>query len=130
MRETLFRLNGGVERDAAVNAWLKWHSGELGVIARQWFEAMRGCGDEVRELMHDGCPVACVGDAAFGYVNVFTAHVNVGFYQGADLKDPAHLLQGEGKHMRHVKLRPGSTVNEGALRALIDAAYWDVKARL
>ncbi len=130
MRETLFRLDGGVERDAAVDAWLKAHDGELGAIARRWFEVMRGCGDEVRELMHDGCPVACVGDAAFGYVNVFTAHVNVGFYQGADLKDPARLLQGEGKHMRHVKLRPGSAVNEAALRTLIDAAYWDVKTRL
>ncbi len=130
MRTELFRLGGGVERDAAVDAWLKRHDGELGAIARRWFEVMRECGDEVRELMHDGCPVACVGDAAFGYVNVFTAHVNVGFYQGADLKDPARLLQGEGKHMRHVKLRPGSAVNEAALRALIDAAYWDVKTRL
>ena len=40
---------------------------------------MAECGDEVRELLHDGCPVACLGDAPFGYVNVFTSHVNVGF---------------------------------------------------
>ena len=107
IRTELFRLNGTVERDPAIEAWLNRHGGELGAIARKWFEAMRECGDEVREVLHDGCPVACLGDAAFGYVNVFTAHVNVGFYQGSALPDPAHLLQGEGKFMRHVKLKTG-----------------------
>jgi hypothetical protein len=60
-------------------------------------------------------------------VNVFTAHVNVGFFQGAALPDPAHLLQGTGKFMRHVKLRPGTATNAAALGKLIDAAYWDIK---
>ena len=91
---------------------------------------MRECGDEVRELLHDGCPVACLGDVPFGYVNVFTSHVNVGFFQGAGLPDPARLLQGTGKFMRHVKLRPGTAVNEAALRGLIERAYWDMKARV
>ena len=91
---------------------------------------MRECGDDVRELMHDGCPVACVGDAPFGYVNVFTAHVNVGFFHGAALDDPAGLLEGSGKRMRHVKLRPGADRNLAALSALIDAAYADIESRL
>ena len=130
MRVELFRLDGAVERDAAVEGWLKRLRGELGAVARRWFEVMRGCGDEVRELVHDGCPVACLGDAAFGYVNVFTAHVNVGFFQGAGLSDPAGLLQGSGKFMRHVKLKPGVAVDEGALRALIEAAYADIKERV
>ena len=106
------------------------HSGGLGAIAHQWFEVMRKCGDEVRELLHDGCPVACLGDAPFGYVNVFTSHVNVGFFHGADLPDPARLLQGTGKRMRHVKLRPGMFTNTAALSKLIDAAYWDIKSRV
>ncbi len=91
---------------------------------------MRKCGDEVRELLHDGCPVACLGDAPFGYVNVFTSHVNVGFFHGATLPDPARLLQGAGKFMRHVKLRPGTAPNAPALRTLIHAAYSDIKARV
>lgn len=130
LRTELFRLNGAVERDPAVEAWLNHHAGELGAIARHWFEVMRQCGDEVRELMHDGCPTACLGDAAFAYVNVFTSHVNVGFFQGASLRDPAHLLQGSGKFMRHVKLRPGTVVNDEALHRLIELAYEDIKARL
>jgi hypothetical protein len=91
---------------------------------------MRQCGDDVRELMHDGCPVACVADAAFGYVNSFKNHVNVGFFYGALLEDPARLLEGSGKRMRHVKLQPGLEPNTAALGDLIDAAYADVKVRL
>jgi len=109
---------------------MKLRPGELGATARQWFEVMRECGDEVRELVHDGCPVACLGDAPFGYVNVFTSHVNVGFFHGAALPDPARMLQGNGKFMRHVKLRPGTTPNAAALSRLIEAAYSDIKARV
>src|SRR5262249_4779040 len=101
----ILRFSGTVERDPAIDAWMKEQPGVLRSIARQWFGVMRKCGDEFRELMHDGCPVACVGDAPFCYVNAFTAHVNVGFFHGAELPDPAGLLQGSGKHMRHVKLK-------------------------
>lgn len=126
----LLRFDGAVERDPAIDAWMKKHAGELGAIAHRWFEVMRKCGDEVRELMHDGCPVACLGDVPFAYVNVFASHVNVGFFQGASLPDPGRLLQGSGRYMRHVKLKPGAAVNDAALRSLIDAAYSDIKARV
>jgi hypothetical protein len=61
---------------------------------------------------------------------VFTAHVNVGFFHGAALADPARLLQGSGKFMRHVKLKAGVAGDEAAIRRLIEAAYSDIKARL
>jgi hypothetical protein len=128
--DVCFRFDDAVERDLTVDAWLKYQPAELGVIARKWFARFRDCGDDVRELMHDGCPVACVEDVAFGYVNVFKAHVNVGFFFGAELKDPAGLLEGSGERMRHVKLKPGSEPDAHALMALIDAAYRDAKARL
>ena len=130
MRTELLRFNGTVERDPAIAAWMKRHAGDLGSVARHWFTAMRECGDEAREVLHDGCPTVCLGDAAFGYVAIFTSHVNVGFFQGASLPDPARLLQGSGKFMRHVKLTPSKPTNESALRALIDAAWLDIKARV
>jgi hypothetical protein len=130
MRSELLRFDGAVERDPAIEAWMKDHAGELGAIAHRWFEVMRNCGDEVRELLHDGCPTACLGDAPFGYVNVFSLHVNVGFFRGADLSDPAHLLQGTGKFMRHVKLTSGKATNAAALSRLIEAAYADIKSRV
>ena len=61
MRTELLRFNGAVVRDPTIDAWMKEHAGELGAIANQWFEVMRKCGDEVRELLHGGCPVAGLG---------------------------------------------------------------------
>lgn len=130
MRTDLLRFNGAVERDPAIDAWMKRHRGELGALAHRWFEVLRNCGDEVRELLHDGCPTACLGDVPFAYVNVFTSHVNVGFFQGVSLPDPAHLLEGAGKFMRHVKLKPGKPVKDTALRRLIEAAFADMKSRV
>ena len=128
--DSIFRLPGGVRRGPVIDSWLDEREPELGAIAGQWFERMRQCGDDVRELMHDGCPVACVGDAAFAYVNVFKAHVNVGFFFGAELDDPTGMLKGTGVRMRHVKVRPDAGVDAEALGKLIDLAYADVRWRL
>ena len=128
--ERLFRFPSASRRDPAVQAWFDARPGELGALARHWFEAMRACGEDVRELLHDNQPTACAGEAAFAYVDAFTAHVNVGFFHGNDLADPAALLQGAGKLMRHVKLAPGREVDGAALRRLIASAYADMQARL
>jgi hypothetical protein len=123
-------FEGAVKRDPAIDEWLNDQPPELRAVARTWFSCMRECGEDVRELMHDGCPVACVGDVPFGYVNVFKAHVNVGFFLGAELDDPMRLLEGTGRRMRHVKVRPGSDLDVAALTALIRAAYIEVRSRL
>lgn len=126
----LFLFSSSVRRDPAIDRWMEVHSGELGAIARRWFQVMRDCGDDVRELLHDGHPTACVGEAAFAYVNAFKAHVNVGFFRGAELADPDGLLEGAGKFMRHVKLRPEGNVDARALAKLIETAYTDMKGRM
>lgn len=126
----LFLFPEAVKRDPAVEEWMRDEREDLAAIAMAWFDVMRGCGKDVRELLHDQHPTACVGDAAFAYVDAFSAHVNVGFYRGAQLDDPAGLLEGTGKMMRHVKIKPGQRVNEAALIGLIKAAYTDMKARV
>lgn len=126
----LLRFPGSVVRDPAIDAWMKEHAGELGLIAKHWFEVMRKCGADVRELLHDGHPTACVADAAFAYVNAFRAHVNVGFFRGAKIADPTGLLEGTGKFMRHAKLRPGADFDAVALAKLIQTAYADMKERV
>jgi hypothetical protein len=129
-REDIFRLSGAAKRDPKIDAWFMQGSLELRSIAQKWFVKVRQCGDDVQEMMHDGCPVACVEDAPFAYVNSFKSHVNVGFFYGAALEDRAGLLEGSGKRMRHVKLRAGREPGAAALGELIDAAYLDVKERL
>ena len=126
----MFMLKDTAEQHPGVAAWFEEHPGSLGEIAAHWFGVMRQCGSDVTEVLHDYQPTVCVGGAAFAYVAAYTSHVNVGFFQGATLPDPAGLLQGSGKFMRHVKLRPGVAVAEGALSALIEAAYGDVHVAL
>ena len=126
----LLRFPTSIKRDPAIENWMLEHSDELGTIAQRWFEVLRDCGNDVRELLHDGHPTACVGDAAFAYVNAFTAHVNVGFFRGAEIADPEDLLEGTGKFMRHVKLRPENQVDATPLMKLIETAYTDMKRRL
>jgi hypothetical protein len=126
----LFRFPSAVRRDQRVDDWFAEPNHEMRRMALPWFERMRACGPDVRELLHDRCPWACAGEAAFGYVNAFNAHINIGFLQGAELDDPGGLLEGAGKRMRHVKVRWGEPVDEAALAALIATAYRDMLARL
>jgi hypothetical protein len=126
----ILRFPSAVAHDPAIDAWLGAQRNDLRPLVEAWFACMRRCGSDVRELIHDGCPTACVDDAAFGYVNAFKDHVNVGFFFGALLNDPARLLEGTGKRGRHVKLRPGREVDRAGLARLVDAAYLDIRARL
>ena len=126
----IMRFPSASPHDPAVDRWLAARSDDLRPLVEQWFARMRRCGEDVRELMHDGCPTACVADAGFAYVNAFRAHVNVGFFRGAELADPKGLLEGTGKYMRHVKLRPDRDVDAGALTGLIESSYADIKRRL
>jgi hypothetical protein len=128
--DELLRFNNTVRRDPRIDDWFSAFADPLRLTVRIWFERMRDCGPDVREVFHDGCPVACVGDAPFGYVNAFKAHASVGFFYGAMLADPAGLLEGEGKRMRHVKLRPGKDMDVEALGDLIAVAYDDIQQRL
>ena len=128
--DAFLRFSGATRRESAIDVWLNREPDELHAIGREWFARMRECGDDVRELLHDGHPTVCVNDAAFAYVNIFTAHVNVGFFHGATLQDPSGLLEGKGRFMRHVKLRPGSRIDSVALDSLITAAYRDIKDKL
>lgn len=126
----LFRLAMAADARTQVDRWLGAQAGDVGAIARTWLICLRRRGDDVRVVMHDGCPTACVDGAAFAYVGTFTSHVTVGFFQGAALPDPTGLLKGSGKYMRHVTLAPERALDRAAIEALITAAYEDVLVRL
>ncbi len=128
--DDILRFPTALKHDPAIDRWLRAQRDELRPLVELWVARLRQSGADVLELMHDGCPTACVGDAAFAYVGAYRAHVNVGFFFGALLDDPARLLQGTGKRGRHVKLFPGRTVDINALGRLVDTAYVDIRARL
>jgi hypothetical protein len=126
----LLRFDGSLPHDPAVDAWFAERAPALVSLTRPWYERLRACGADVRECIHDGCPVVCVEDAPFAYVNIFTAHAAVGFFHGASLADPARMLQGTGKYMRHIKLRPDTSIDRVALEQLVALAYRDIQTRL
>jgi len=126
----LLYFSGAVVRDTEIDRWLERHPVDLAQIGQTWFTVFRQSGKNVRQFMHDGLATACVKDAPFGYVGIFKSHVNVGFFQGSTLHDPARLLEGSGKLMRQVKLKPNKPIDEVALRALIERAYNDTVANL
>lgn len=129
-RNELFVFTDATSHSWEVDEWLSGDPTELYSIARHWFAVFRNCGDGVNELLHDGYPTACLNGAAFGYINVFRSHVNIGFFMGATIDDPHSLLEGSGKRMRHVKVRPENDIDSEAIRELIRSAYVDMKARL
>jgi hypothetical protein len=127
---TILRFSGTQKRDSAIAAWFRAKPEPFSRMALEWFEVMRECGRDVEELLHDGYPIVCVDEAPFAYVNAYRDHVNVGFFYGALLDDPARMLEGAGKRGRHVKLKPGHAVDTRALRKLVAAAYADIKVRV
>ena len=127
--DALFRFPSARRRDPAIEAWFA-HGDALRGLAEPWFGRLRACGADVRALIHDRRPTACVADAAFAYVDSHAEHAGGGFFFGAFLDDPAGLLEGAGKRMRHVKLRPARMPDEAALGELVTAAYRDMRRRL
>jgi hypothetical protein len=59
---------------------------------------------------------------AICYIGVMKDHVNLGFLRGNALSDPQRILEGEGKHMRHIKIRIMSDLLRPAIRAYLQEA--------
>ncbi len=127
---TLLRYTGKDIEEMDFDPWLEQKPAALRPIALKWFTVIKNCGQDVEDIFHDGYPIGCVESAPFAYINAFTSHVNLGFFYGADLPDESGLLEGTGKRMRHIKLRPGGSYDEAAILSLIHLAYVDIKERL
>jgi len=126
----LLKFTGNDIQAIDFEPWLEQKPEALQPLARTWFEAIKQCGEDVDGIFHDNYPIGCVDEAPFAYVNVYTAHVNVGFFYGSELPDPHGLLEGTGKRMRHVKLRAAVEIPNEQIRELITHSYQDIKARL
>jgi hypothetical protein len=59
---------------------------------------------------------------AFVFTTTHTNWVNLGFNFGALLPDPAGLLHGEGKFIRHVRIAQATDLDAPGVRELIRAA--------
>ncbi len=126
----LLRFTGKDLQDIDMNSLLEGKPTDLQPIALKWLTAIKNSGPEVEQIFHDNYPIGCVDEAPFVYVNVFAAHVNVGFFYGVDLQDPKGLLEGTGKRMRHIKLKTNSNYADEDILLLLQHAYLDIAERL
>ncbi len=56
------------------------------------------------------------------YLQKSKTHVTLGFQQGAHLNDPEELLEGQGKNMRHIKIKSSENLNSELVKSLIKEA--------
>lgn len=75
----------------------------------------------LREEMKWG-GVAFMGNWIVCYCHALGTHVDFGFFKGVELKDPAKILEGEGKYLRHVKVRTPGDIREKELARLLKQA--------
>jgi hypothetical protein len=61
----------------------------------------------------------------YAYIGVHKSHLNLGFYYGTSLKDPAGLLEGSGKKLRHVKISEMAEAKSPAVESLLIQAIAD-----
>ena len=126
----LLRFVGKDIQNMRLEDWLDLKPKELQTIATRWLDAIKKCGNDVEIILHDNYPIGCVDNAPFAYVNVYTSHVNVGFFYGTELPSKSGLLEGTGKRMRHIKLKPNLKSEDEAILSLISESYQDIKKRI
>lgn len=128
--EKLLRYIGKDIQNIQFENWLSHKPEVLRPIAVKWFSSIKDCGEDVQDIFHDGYPMGCVDHAPFAYINIYKAHVNLGFFYGAFLNDPHLMLEGSGRRMRHIKLKPELEYDVDVIATLIRSSYQDLKTRL
>jgi len=124
-----YRYRGTVTHDPAIDAYVRSVKGELGALVARLVALVRSNVPSHDELRVHGAPQFCVRGEPFCYVVGYAKHVNLGFCEGAGLSDPEGLLEGTGKTMRHVKIRPGSEFPGKTLSQMVQEAARHVRAR-
>ena len=100
----------------------------LAAIARRLRAIIRSVDGSTVETVRLGDNAATYGVGpkkmtdGYAYIMPMRGYINLGFYQGAVLKDPGRLLEGTGKGLRHVKVRSLAEANRPPVRALVATA--------
>lgn len=78
--------------------------------------------ETLRQIIHDSVPETIEEikwnmpvfkkNKTFTYFCFFKHHINMGFYNFENLSDPNNLLKGEGKTMRHIKIKTLEEIEE------------------
>ncbi len=128
-RSVRIRYPGAVRRDPAIDAYVHSVQTPLGAILSRLVSLVRSSVPGHDEILFRGAPSFCLEGEPFCYLVGYSRHVNLGFCDGASLSDPAKLLRGKGKSMRHVRLSPGEPFPGAAIAHLVGQSVRRVRAR-
>ena len=115
----------------AIEAFLAGYPPEIQAISRVLRAMVKGTmPPQAREILFASqnhfayCLSASRADTIC-YICPLKEYVRLGFMFGAHLSDPDQMLVGEGKRLRHVKVRTQEAANHPALKQLVEAAWVD-----
>lgn len=90
-------------------------------MLRQLRDVIRREAPDAEEAVKWGQPCYSM-NSLFCYLQRAKKHVTLGFQNGARMKDPDGVLEGEGKLMRHVKFERGADIDDPQCAGLIREA--------
>ena len=107
---------------------IAWYREEK--IADGW---QRTAFDRLNEMIMAACPTATssikwsqpVWESAEGpmiFLRSAAKHLSLGFWRGAELSDPAGLLEGEGDRMKHLKFKSLEAIDSAPVADFVQQA--------
>lgn len=106
---------------APVEAFIRQASPAVRPVLRDLQQLIREALPDASEEIKWGRPVYSLNRIVC-YLAAAEDHANLGFYRGAELKDPKHLLQGDGKKLRHIKVHRREDISRRAFGTLLRQA--------
>jgi hypothetical protein len=112
-----------------LDSFIGKYTPEIGTLAKAVLAKMRARLPGAVEVVYDNYNALAIGfsptkttsDVIFS-ITLYPRWVSLFFMHGANLPDPKKLLKGGGKRVRHIVLEDASTLDEPAVKALMDQA--------
>ncbi len=118
-----------MDAEAQLDTSIDKYSTQLAADARWALSVMAARLPNATRLVYDNYNALVVAFGASDRVSdiilsiaLYPRYITLFFLKGVELPDPHGLLEGSGKGIRHVKLRPISRLETSEIGALIDAA--------
>ena len=108
-------------QDRTVDGYVAGLTGWQAEVVQQLRQLVREAAPAATESIKWAQPVYEV-NGPFCYIRAFKSHVNLGFWRGAELADPEHLIQTGGEKMGHVRVADPGDVKPDAFKDLVRAA--------
>ena len=105
-----------------IDACIEAKDGELGEVAQSLRRMVKKLVPDTTESVNPWKIPTFESNGPMCFFMIGKDHVTFGFLRGTSLPDPAELLEGTGKNLRHVKLRTAEDLREPALKKLVLAA--------